>query len=257
MNQEYSEYQINQDLATLDIEEGCSFTLKFLTGKFKNLAQIQHPAKKGGSKEAFQKLKNAYDRLSDMLRDGQGEDDDNYESEFFKKSNFPLERKTSFVVILENKFANNWEYTLKDIYSEGKALDNGGIQFKVESMTVSFYNKPKKDNKTKVLIQGKNKEAISNFVFESMPKIYRRVISMEKKELPDEKKEISCDNCEYKSSDIPVLREHIDVEHIIPYRKKIQQKTISAYRCDECSFSASTRSTLRTQKIVVIKSRSK
>jgi C4-type Zn-finger protein len=44
---------------------------------------------------------------------------------------------------------------------------------------------------------------------------------MEKKELPDEKKEISCDNCEYKSSDIPVLREHIDVEHIIPYRKKV------------------------------------
>ena len=125
MNQEYSEYQINQDLATLDIEEGCSFTLKFLTGKFKNLARIQHPDKKGGSKEAFQKLKNAYDRLSDMLRDGQGEEDDNYESEFFKKSNFPLERKTSFVVILENKFANNWEYTLKDIYSEGKALDNG------------------------------------------------------------------------------------------------------------------------------------
>jgi hypothetical protein len=64
------------------------------------------------------------------------------------------------VVILENNLANNWEYTIKDIYGEEKALDNGGIQFKVESMTLNFYNKPKKDNKTKILIQGENKEAI-------------------------------------------------------------------------------------------------
>jgi hypothetical protein len=76
-----------------------------------------------------------------------------------------------------------------------------------------------------------------------MPKIYRRVISMGKKEVSQERKEISC---EYKSSDIPVLGEHIGVEHIIPYSKKIQQKIISAYKCDECAFSATTRSTLRT-----------
>ena len=64
------------------------------------------------------------------------------------------------MVILEINLANNCEYTLKDIYGEEKALDNGGIQFKVESMTLNFYNKPKKDNKTKILIQGGNKEAI-------------------------------------------------------------------------------------------------
>ena len=64
MNQEYSEYQLKQDLSTLGIEEGYTLTSKYLTGKFKNLARIQHPDKKGGSKEAFQRLKNAYDRLS-------------------------------------------------------------------------------------------------------------------------------------------------------------------------------------------------
>ena len=178
MNPAYSEYQLKQDLATLDIEEGSRLTSKLLSTKFKKLALIQHPDKKGGSKEAFQNLKNAYDRLIDMLGDDHQDADDNYESEFFKKSNFPLEKKTSFVVILENKLADKWEYTLKDVYGEEKALDNGGIQFKVDSMTVSFYNKPKKDNKTKVLIHGKNKAAISNFVFETMPKVYRRVISM-------------------------------------------------------------------------------
>ena len=119
---EYSEYQIKQDLATLDIEEGRRMTSTFLTAQFRKLAKIQYPDRKGGSKEAFQKLKNTYERLTDVINDGP--EDDNYESDFFKKSNFPLERKTCFVVILENNLANNWEYTLKDIYGEEKALDN-------------------------------------------------------------------------------------------------------------------------------------
>ena len=108
-------------------------------------------------------------------------------------------------------------------------------------MTLSFYNKPKKDNKTKILIQGKDKDAICNFVFDTMPKIYSRVMAVGKQEIQNEKKVISCDNCDYKSNNIPLLREHIEVEHIVPYRKKIQQKTIAAYKCDECSFSVATR----------------
>ena len=96
---EYSEYQMKQDLATMDIEEGSRLTSNFLNGKFRKLAKIQHPDRKGGSKEAFQKLKNAYDRLTDMIDDGCEESDDNYESEFFKKSNFTLDKNTCFVVI--------------------------------------------------------------------------------------------------------------------------------------------------------------
>ena len=65
----YSEYQMMQDLATLEIQDSSSLTSRFLTLQFKKLAKIHHPDKKGGSKEAFQKLKNAYDKLTSMLDD--------------------------------------------------------------------------------------------------------------------------------------------------------------------------------------------
>ena len=70
-------------------------------------------------------------------------------------------------------------------------------------------------------------------------------MEMAKTEVAFEKKEISCDNCDYKSKEIQPLREHIELEHLAPYRKKIQQKTIAAYKCDECAFAVPTRSSLR------------
>ena len=73
-------------------------------------------------------------------------------------------------------------------------------------MTLSFDNKPKKDNKTKVLIQGKDKDRIFDYVFETMPKVYRRVLEMGRSDLNCERKLRSCDNCD---KDIPLLQEHI------------------------------------------------
>ena len=73
---------------------------------------------------------------------------------------------------------------------------------------------------TKVLIQGKDKDAIVEYVFETMPKIYRRVSEMGKTELQNSRKDISCDNCDYKSKEIPIMQDHIEMEHLVPYRKK-------------------------------------
>ena len=132
MKQDYSENQVKQDLLTLEIVEGSKLSSRFLTSAFKSLAKIFHPDKKGGTKEAFQNLQNAHNRLAAMVEDGNDESDENYEAEFFKKSNFPLEKKTCFVVILENKFADQWKHTIKDLYGSEKPLDNGGIQFKTK-----------------------------------------------------------------------------------------------------------------------------
>ena len=132
MKQDYSENQVKLDLLTLEIEEGRKLTSRVLTSAFKRLAKIFHPDKKGGTKEEFQNLQNAYNRLAAMVVDGNDESDENYEAEFFKKSNFPLEKKTCFVVILENSFADQWEHTLKDLYGTENPLDNGGIQFKTK-----------------------------------------------------------------------------------------------------------------------------
>ena len=168
---QYSEIQLKEDLAILGIKPGSNLTSRLLTISFKKLAKIHHPDKSGGTKEAFQKLQNAYDRLTAMI-EGVPDDEsiDDYEKEFFKTSNFPLEKKNCFVVILENKLSDQWEYVLKDLYGQEKVLTTGGIQFKVESMMLSYYNKPKKDKKTKVLIQGKDKDAIVEYVFDLCPK---------------------------------------------------------------------------------------
>ena len=193
----YSDTEKKEDLATLGIEAGSELTSSLVSAKYKKLARILHPDKKGGTKEAFQKLKNAFDRLAEVVDDkNYKESDDDYEKEFFRTSNFPLEKKNCFVVILENKLSNQWENTLKDLYGTEKLLETGGMQFKVNGMTLSFYNKPKKDSKTKVLIQGKDKETIFEYVFETMPKVYKRVLEMCKNELTSELKVRSCDNCD-------------------------------------------------------------
>ena len=183
----YSDSEKNDDLATLGIDERSELNSDLVTGKYKKLARIYHPDKKGGTKEAFQKLKNAFDRLTAFLDDkNHNQSDVEYEKEFFKTSNFPLEKKNCFVVLLENNLSNQWEYCFKELYGKEKLLETGGIQFKVDGMTLSFYNKPKKDNKTKVLIQGKDKDNIFDYVFETMPKVYKTVLERCKKELPND-----------------------------------------------------------------------
>ena len=91
------------------------------------------------------------------------------------------------MVLLENKLSSQWDFVLKDLYGPGSNLENGGIQFKLENMTISI--------RTKLVIQGgKDKEEIFEYVFSSLPNIYQRVITMCKKEVVFEKKEVSCDN---------------------------------------------------------------
>ena len=140
---QFSESQFKEDLVILDINDGTNLTSEFVTSKYKKRAKICHPDKKGGTKEAFQKLQNAYDRISAKIEDdlcGDSKADDNdYEKEFFRTSNFPLEKKNCFVVILENRYSDQWEKVLNDMYGIEKYLETGGIQFKVQSMTLSFY----------------------------------------------------------------------------------------------------------------------
>ena len=100
----YTENQKKEDLETLDLK-GDNLSIKLLIGRFKKLAKIRHPDK-GGSKEAFQRLKNAYDRLLEYIESEKNIEDEELDHEkiFFKTANFPHEKKNCFVVILENFF---------------------------------------------------------------------------------------------------------------------------------------------------------
>ena len=225
--------QFKQDLTTLDIKEGADLTIRFITQNFRRLAKIHHPDRPGGNKEAFQKLYNAYLRLLATLDDDHPENsDDLHVKEFFNKSNFPQEKINCFVVLLENELSSEWDHILKDLYGPGKPLVNGGVQFKMENMSLSFYEKPKKNKRTKILIQGKDKDFIFDYVFNTLPNVYQRVLTMRKKEVKSDKQDISCDNCVYKSNDTNFLQKHNEIEHILPLRKKTQHKLIEAYKCD-------------------------
>ena len=112
---------------------------------------MRHPDK-GGSNEAFQKLHNAYCRLIVNIKNKDdevdGNTDDDIEKDFFMKNNFPKEFQSCFVVILENELANQWKFTLRNMYAPAKNLDNGGTLFKTEGISISLYKKPKNDNRT-------------------------------------------------------------------------------------------------------------
>jgi hypothetical protein len=169
-----------EDLALLEIvlEENKLPSLRFVNLKFKKLAKIHHPDK-GGKKEEFQIILNAYRSAVKHLEDvvnGEVEDDDaHFEKEFFKRNNFPKENKTSFTVILENSLSGEWRDTLKNTYGEGEKLVNGGEKFSRGSITMTFYEKPKRDGKTKVLVQSGVQDENFDFVFNEMPKLYMKV----------------------------------------------------------------------------------
>ena len=94
---------MKQDLTTLDIKDGANLTSKLLTLKYKKLAKIHHPDRKGVNKEEFQRLKNAFDRLIAMVDNCcYSESDEDYETDFVRTYNFSLEKKDCFVVIMED-----------------------------------------------------------------------------------------------------------------------------------------------------------
>ena len=68
---------------------------------------------------------------------------------------------------------------------------------------------------------------------------------MVKPEVQFEQKLRSSGKCDYELKSTRHHQEHIDVSHLVPHRKKIQQKLIAAYKCDECELSVPTRSSLR------------
>ena len=84
--------QFKSDLETLDISENQVLTKSYVTSKYKKMAKIVHPDKAGGSTVDFQELKNAYCRIIDYIETNQNkeayeEEDNDYETEFFKKHN--------------------------------------------------------------------------------------------------------------------------------------------------------------------------
>ena len=77
----------------------------------------------------------------------------------------------------------------------------------------------KSDGKTKIHIQGVNVDSQLDFIFSELPKIYQKVCQKMKTKSIDSRE---CDACEFRSSNIGVLRKHIQDKHILTEKGNVQ-----------------------------------
>ena len=147
--------EILKDLKVLQIDDSDNLTIKLVTAKYKKLAKVVHPDKIGGPAEAFQELLSAYKRVIEYIENNSieiGEVD--LEKEFFMKHNIMKECSTSFVIYIQEAFVEKWkEILLKHLVIH--RLDAGRLILKYGQVTITLYEKPKVDQKSKIHIQSK------------------------------------------------------------------------------------------------------
>ena len=241
-----SDKQFQEDLTYFGFSscKDSELNRKEVTVRYYKLAKLNHPDKAGGSDKAFQNILDVYRRITDYLdkKDKSNNSGDVHpEKNFFMKNNFPKQKMSSTLVILQNEYSKQWQHVLSDVFGEGSPIANGvdGRIFKSGKLTITLYVKPKSDGKTKLHIQGLNVDSQLDFIFTEMPSIYKKVCQM-----ADEKSLESrdCDNCDFNSSKIGVLMEHIQKKHILSEKEKAKlfykSNINQTFTCEVCDFKA-------------------
>ena len=85
------------------------------------MSRRKHPDK-GGTKEAFQELSDAYQKLGNFIKDLPQEDPDDYEEtnarDAFNNMNFTKENIASFTVFIQSNMVKYWEVVLTEKFEE-------------------------------------------------------------------------------------------------------------------------------------------
>ena len=171
---------IKEDLKTLEINEEQNLTERFVNAKFKRRARKVHPDKPGGNTQEFQELQNAFKRIIKYLQeeakkeDDEVEEDVNYETQFFMKHNFMKKCSDSYVVYLQETSVDKWKKVLErnmGIYRSDKIK----IIYKTGGITLTLYEKPKKDPRSKLHVQSGNQDKNLEFILETLSLFYKEV----------------------------------------------------------------------------------
>ena len=172
---------IKDDLEMLGINKDQELTIRYVTLKYKRLAKVVHPDRAGGDKCKFQEILNAYRRIIRYIEDNQNMEDeqveDDFEKEFFMKHNILKECLTSYVVYIEEILVDKWKKVLENHLGIQK-MDKCRVIFKSIDITITLYEKPKKDNKSKLHIQSGNQVKNLEFIIEKLSTFYREVCKM-------------------------------------------------------------------------------
>ena len=147
--------QLRDDLEILEIGDEQNLTKKYVTSKYKRLAKLRHPDKEGGTTSAFQALLNAYRRIINYIEGEkvkeafEEEDEGDFETQFIMKHNFTKECSSSFVVYIQDRFVDRWKRVFERHMKLHKS-DKCRVIFKTGSITLTLYDKPKKDPRSKL-----------------------------------------------------------------------------------------------------------
>ena len=105
-------------------------------------------------------------------------DDEHFEKDFFMKNNVMKECSTSFVVYIQDRFAEKWR-TVLEKHIEVHRIDKARYIFKTGIITITLYDKPKKDPRSKLLIQSGDQRTNLDFVLDKLPLFYREVVQIQ------------------------------------------------------------------------------
>ena len=168
--------------------------MKEIRKNFLRLSLERHPDKSGGSKEDFQELVNAYEKIGRVIQDTTQEDKTDDEEtiarNLFKETNFEKINLYSVTVSILTTQADAWETVLIDMYgepTEGKEKANGKKfivknvakdEEKIPVMYVTLWKKEKSIRST-LLIDARRKQIVSiDFVQKVLPELFKKVIEI-------------------------------------------------------------------------------
>ena len=224
--------QIKEDLITMNVDDSQELTKKYVTARYKKLAKDRHPDKEGGTKEAFQELQNAYLRIISFLEEKEIKEASedvvvDFETEFFKKHNIVKECTASFVIYIQDSYVDRWRKVLERHITLHRP-DKGRTIFKAGKITVTLYDKPKKDPRSKLHIQSGDQNKNLEFILDCLSLFYREVCCMSGgTTLEDKSSQKSiCPKCGKQFVNKKGLKQHNQRMHSSKKGKRISMKDI-------------------------------
>ena len=157
------------------------------------LSRKKHPDKPGGSKQAFQELLDAYERIGKLIQDKSQEDVDDEEEtlarNLFKETNFERINLYSITISILTIHVDAWYKVLCEKY--GKPDDNSntsnGMKFEVENYEYENHSsslcvillKKEKYKRSTLLIDAKRKQPICiDYVEKELPNLFEKVLAV-------------------------------------------------------------------------------
>ena len=208
--------ELKKDFEALDITNVENLTVRFVTGKYKKLAKQRHPDRLGGSKVDFQNLQNAYKRIIKYLEQTEDAKDD-FEKEFFKNNNVCKECTSSYVIYIQNSECKNWKIIFGKHLKTHKEEKKKTI-FKTGIFTVTIYDTPKVDSRSKIHVQSRDQQANIEFIMDKISSMYQEVANLKEqpqKALKMKQMERSlCGECGKLFTNKKGLKQHIIRTHL-------------------------------------------